>query len=319
MKIKPRPDLKPNEWKDPSKGSGHKLFGLADDFLAGHDELAGAEFFVAGQQVGTKGGTFRAWDIHRKLIGEDLFTEAQETGDCVAVASGDLIEALQLIEIASGEAEEFHPVFAPYLYAAGRVAIGENRLRGGAGSIGTWQAKAVAKYGALRADMEGVPKYSGGLADSWGDDRSAGGSKWQDWIDYADDHTIRKWAYIKNWDELVAAITNGHLCTMASNLGFDMTAGRDGFHRQRGSWAHQMGIWAICDDPKNRWVGIHNNWGDVHGRLKDFETGEDWPVGMIRSKPEGISSAFRNGEIIAWSGFNGFIDRRKEWLKWSLA
>jgi hypothetical protein len=317
MSVKPRPDIRPNDWKDPNKNKGHKLFGLADDFI-GVDELAGAEFFIAGQEAGTRGGTFRAWDIHRKLIGEDLFTEAQETGDCVAVSAADMLEAMQLIEIASGENEEFHPVFAPYLYAAGRVAVGKNRLRGGAGSIGSWQAKAVAEYGMLRADMDGVPAYSGGLADKWGDDKSAGGSKWKDWVDYADDHTIRKWSYIKNWDQLVAAITNGHLCTMASNLGFNMTASSDGFHRQRGSWAHQMSIWGICDGRKP-WVAIHNNWGDVHGRLRDLETDELWPVGMIRARPDDIRKAFKDGEVIAWSGINGFIDRRKEWLKWSLA
>lgn len=315
MKIKQRSDIRPNDWKDRSKDRGLKLFGLAGC----DDELAGAEFFIAGQEAGTQGGTFRAWDIHRKLIGEDLFTEAQETGDCVAVSAADLVEAIQLIEIANGEAEEFHPVFAPYLYAAGRVAIGKNRLRGGAGSIGSWQAKAVAEYGALRADMEGVPTYSGKLADSWGDDKSRGGSTWQDWVDYADDHTIRKWAHVKNWDQLVAAIANGHLCTMASNLGFNMVASSDGYHRQRGSWSHQMGIWGISDDRKKPWVAIHNNWGDVHGRIFDFETDLVWPVGMLRVRPKDIEKAFRDGEVIAWSGFNGYIDRRKEWLKWSLA
>jgi hypothetical protein len=67
------------------------------------------------------------------------------------------------------------------------------------------------------------------------------------------------------------------------------------------------------------WVGVHNNWGDVHGRVKDFENEEIWPTGMIRARPDDLKAAFRNGEVIAWSGFNGFVDRRIDWEAWSLA
>lgn len=306
----------PNLWKDETKTQGLKLFGCR---VRPPEE--GEEFFLAGQQVSTAGKTFRAWDAIRELLtGEDLFCEPQETGDCVAVSAADLLEAIQLIEIWNGEAEDFHPIHASYLYAAGREGIGKGRLRGGAGSFGGWQAQAVAgKYGALRMDMQDVPKYSGKLSDAWGDGRKHKSTSWHDWTEYADDHQIRKTAYVKSWTQLVDAVANGHLCTMASDLAWEMKPRSDGFHRKRGSWAHQMGIWAISDDRRKPWAGVHNNWGDVHGVVRDFETEENWPSGMIRARPDDLEAAFRNGEVIAWSGFDGFVDRRVDWEAWSLA
>ena len=313
--------IDPNYARDESKVRGKKLFGCATEHIErAKDVFGGAELFIAGQQVGTQGATYRAWQTHRKVLnGKDIFCAPQETGDCVAVSGGDLLEAIQLIEIAAGEAEEFHPIYSPFLYAAGRVAVGKNRLRGGAGSIGSWQAKAVATLGSLRADIEGLPAYSGEVADKWGDDKTFSGQSWKQYADYADDHTIRNWSYIRSWTQLVDAVANGYLCTIASNLGFEMQVRSDGYHRQRGSWAHQMGIWGISDDRKKPWVAIHNNWGDVHGRLLDFDTDDPWPTGMLRVRPDDIEQAFRDGEVITWSGYNGFIDRRKDWTQWSLA
>jgi hypothetical protein len=80
-----------------------------------------------------------------------------------------------------------------------------------------------------------------------------------------------------------------------------------------------MGIWAISDERSKPWVAIHNNWGDVHGRVRDFETDKLWPTGTIRARPDDLRDAFRNGEVIAWSGFDGFVDRRVSWEAWSLA
>lgn len=271
-------------------------------------------FFITGQQKSTEGSTFRGWEAARKVLGKDLDCPAQETGDCVAVAATNLMNLTQLIEIAAGEQEKFKRLFSPYSYAIGRCLIGKNQLKGrGAGSIGSWQAFAIQKYGVLPAETEGLPSYSGQLADTWGDDKGG----WRKFIETGDDHKINTVSKINSWTQLVDALSNGYLCTIASDIGFEYKARSDGFHKRRGSWAHQMGIWGISDDKKKPWVAIHNQWGDRHGQLRDFATDELWPSGMIRSRPEGIEEAFKRGEVYAYSGFDGFPDRSNNWNDWA--
>ena len=297
---------------------------MPQQFGWGGSELAAREwdligetfqpFFISGQVEPTQGRTFRSWDVVRRHLGSDLPKVTQQTGDCVAMATADVLNAIQILEIAAGEAEEYHPIFAPYLYAAGRVKVGKNKLRGGAGSIGSWQAKAVETLGALRADLDGVPGYSGKLADQWGDDKGG----WQQWIEEGVKHLIKATARITSWTQLVDAVSSGYLCTIASDQGYEMKARSDGYHRRRGSWSHQMGIHGVSDDRSKPWVALSNQWGDMHGTITDFETQEGWPSGMLRIRPDDLDSLYRSGEVIAYSGFDGFPDRSHNWDTWSL-
>lgn len=298
--------------------AANKQFGWGGEVEAARNwDLIGdafAPFFIGAQTAPTQGRTFRAWDLIRRNLGHDLIKQRQQTGDCVAMSTKDLLGAIQILEIENGDPEEYHPLFAPYLYAAGRCLIGQNRLRGAAGSFGSWQAKAVEKFGALRSDLEGVPGYSGALADEWGDN----GGNWRRWVSAGDDHCIGQTSRIMSWTQLVDAITNGYLCTIASSQGFEMKPRSDGYHRRRGTWNHQMGIWGVSDDRRKPWVAISNQWGDVHGRIKDFETKEPWPPGMLRVRPDDLDRLYRSGEIIAYSAFDGFPDRSASWNDWSL-
>ena len=286
-----------------------KQFGWGGETEAARNwDLIGdsfAQFFIAAQTEPTQGRTFRAWDLIRRHLGGDLPKIRQETGDCVAMSAKDLLGVIQILEIENGDDEEYHELFAPYLYAAGRCLIGGDRLKGGAGSFGSWQAKAVEKFGALRADLDGLPGYSGRLADQWGDN----GGNWKRWVDAGDDHRIGSTARIMSWNQLVDAVTNGYLCTMASS---------HGYHRRRGTWEHQMGIWGVSDDRRKPWVAISNQWGNVHGLVTDFETDEAWPSGMLRVRPDDLDRLYRSGEIIAYSSFDGFPDRSDSWNDWSL-
>jgi hypothetical protein len=97
-----------------------------------------------------------------------------------------------------------------------------------------------------------------------------------------------------------------------------MTADSTGYHRRYGRWEHQMSIWGISDDPKRPWAAVKNQWGDVHGEIVDFETGQPWPRGMLRVRPEDLEPAFKSGEVIAYSSFEGFTDRSELWDDWSL-
>src|SRR5690606_28216367 len=154
------------------------------------------------------------------------------------------------------------------------------------------------------------PAYSGDVSDRWGD-----GDGFRRFLDEGRQHPVRSAAKIDTWNELVAAIVNGYPCTIASNAGFTMKAGSDGFHRRRGTWPHQMCIVAICDDPRRPWAGLLNSWGDAHGRIEDFETGEPWPVGTLRVRRDAIESMLRTGECFAYSQFDGFPQQDLFWGK----
>ncbi len=248
------------------------------------------------------------YDVTRKVIGEDTRNYAQEIGDCVSFGAKNAIEYLICCEkLLKGDFEQFRPIFPPYLYGTGRIYVGGGQLGNEDGSLGSWMAEAVVKYGVLAADEANVPKYNGSVAKTWGG--RSGRSYLDKFVDIAKIHPVRSAAQIESWDDLVNAICNGYPCTVASNQGFDMEAGSDGFHDARGSWAHQMCIVGVDDEYSQPHAIILNSWGDSHGRLKDFTTGENLPVGVLRVRKSAIESMIRAGETFAFSNFEGFPDQ----------
>ena len=259
----------------------------------------------------------RLWDLVRRVTGGDTPAVPQETGDCVSFGAKNAIEYLQCAEIAAGQAEGFQPVFPPYLYATGRVLAGGGRLRGRAGSLGSWQAAAVMEHGVLRSDAPGVPAYSGAVADAWGDGRPArtadGRAGFEAFSPLAADHPVGAAARVRTWNEVAAAVANGSPVTVASDCGFTMKPGPDGYHERRGRWPHQMCVAALCTDPARPWAGLVNSWGDAHGRLRDRATGEEWPKGTLRIRREALEEMLTTGEAYAYAAFAGFPPRRLDW------
>ena len=291
----------------------NQKFGWAGETEANRawDEI-GDQFQVFGIKGVTEskaGGTYRLWKFVREVLGKDTPNYAQQTGDCVSMGAQNAVEHVACVEISNGESELFKRAFAPYLYYTSRVLIGKNQLRGRAGSVGSWMAKAVEQYGVVPVDAEELPPYSGELADRWGD----GNGSPEQWLDVGASHLITTTSRVNNWSELVEAIGNGYPVTIASNLGFNMKPSSDGYHRRKGSWAHQMCIVGVCDGSKP-WAAIRNSWGkDAHGQLTDFETGDAWPLGTLRVRPEDLEPAFRSGELYAFSQFEGFPEQNLSW------
>jgi hypothetical protein len=175
-------------------------------------------------------------------------------------------------------------------------------------------AKAIQKYGMLADDFADSPEYSGKLSDHWGDDKPYNGISFRTFIEEANDHLGYPGARITDWSQLRDGIINCYFGTIASNRGYAMKPDKEGYHRPSGSWSHQMSILAICDDPKNSWVGLGNQWGDVHGLVKDFETGEEWPRGMLRVRRDDFEKKhLTNGaECFLYSNIDGFQDNSED-------
>lgn len=278
-------------------------------------------FFIAGQTEEPP-DSVRLWKIWEAWHPEGLTVDltSQVTGDCVARGAEDVIELLQLCEISAGEREDYRPLYAPYHYWYGREVIGKGRLRGGAGSIGGWQAKAIEEGGVLWL-QDGLPKYNKRNVDAWGDGRKAEGQHPKDYVEQASEHICKTTSRIDSMGHFFEALSNMYPCTIASNRGYTMKPGRDGFHRASGSWSHQMSLWGYGKGGNGAyrpWVAIKNQWGNVHGQVLDPETGEPWPPGFICVHLDEFEAKhFRGSETIAFSRFEGFPETEFDYSSWA--
>lgn len=297
-----------------------QIAGWAGEALARYqwnmvkDDTAFKKFSTEGPK--TTVGKMMLYDFTRKVLGKDTRNYNQLEGSCVAFGAKNANEYLQCIEIVKGDAEEFKEMFVPYFYGAGRVFIGGGQIRGD-GSLGSWQALAVVKYGGIPSELSGLPKYGPGIAGSrdWGD--KPGPS--QKWVDIGKKHLIKSAAKINNWDEFTAAITNGYPCTIASSQGFTMEPDSRGFHRPSGTWHHQMTGIGVDNEHASPYAIILNSWSDVHGHLKDFKTGEPLPVGVLRVEKATVERMIAAGETFAYSQFDGFPTQDLSRDKWKMA
>lgn len=293
-------------WAGPNTAEQHRTEVLVDS----------EDFEIVGATESSEGKSARLWDVYRSVAKHEPDLTPQPTGCCVADGLADAIDALQCVEIFSGEREEFHPLYSPYLYATSRVLVLNNRLKGGQGSTGSAAAKAIKLYGSIPA-RDGLPTYTKHNIDSWGDGRTADGQDFRDFLDEGDDHPVKTFAYCDVWEAVRDALFNGFPLTIASSRGYQMRAGNDGFHDPSGTWNHQMSIHGYSEEgPESQhWVGIKNQWGNQHGTIIDFTTGEEWPRGMLRVRKKDFIKyhlGLRGCECICYSGFVGFPSKREK-------
>ncbi len=273
-----------------------------------------ASFFVAGDREPPR--KVQLWRIFREVLGFDPDLTPQPTGNCVAAAADDVIELIQAIEIGLGQAEEFHPIYNPYHYATGRVFVGGNRLKGGAGSLGGWQAKAIEQFGVIRLDQDGLPEYNQKNCDRWGDDRDADGQSFRDYVEQGKEHPIKATARVKTIEQVIQSLANLYPLTIAASFGYRMKADSPtGTMRQGESWGHQMSVWGYDLDEGT--VEIKNQWGDVHGSLIDPGDNEELPRGFIRTGMETFEKHLRNSETISYSNFDGFPEQQFDFGGWA--
>lgn len=246
------------------------------------------------------------WDINKSVL------VRQDTGDCVSFGAAIATMSVLIEEIiVNKEFGKIRVPFPPYLYGISRVMPegGNGRLRGDAGSLGSWMADTIVKYGVLPEDHPGVPKYSGKLADKWGDAKSP----WEKFVDFADDHRIRKAARLTTVDDLAEAVSNGYYATIASNKGYAMQLKDEkGKSWYVGSdvWPHQMSILAVDVEPELCFYR-RNQWGEnAHGDQLDGPRGGGW----VKAKE--LAKELRNSgtECFAYSQFEDFYaEEDKPW------
>lgn len=264
-------------------------------------------------------GKHQLWRLVEKVGGKLNFTP-QPDGDCVSAAARDVLDILQCTEIAKGDREVFKPIFSPYHYATGRVLIGKNRLQGGAGSLGSWQAEAIKKYGCVPYETPGLPAYNKQTTQAWGDDRKHPESlkSFRDFLDTGSQHPVQDTARLNSVEDIGDAVENGHPVTIAAQFGYQMKPDANGFHNPnyQDPWGHQMSIIEV--DWDREFVIIKNQWGDVHGRLLDLDDGAPLPIGCMRVRFIHLKRHIAaNSEIYAFSRFNGFPEQTFDFGSWA--
>lgn len=251
------------------------------------------------------GGRSMLWEVGRKMLGTDPPNFPQERGCCVGFAAKNVIEYMQFYPLMNGQRIKWTRIFPPYLYGCGRVFIGKGQMGQQDGSIAAWQAEAVKQYGAISIDAEGCPPYSGSISEKWG--YTPGPP--ENFITLGKEHLVKSYAAVSTWEDVIAALMNGYPCSVASNVGFDMVPRADGFNHYSTHWGHNLSIIGVDDDPGDPYACVLNSWSDVHGQIKDFRTGEIWPIGTLRVRKADILAILAENDSFAYSAFDGFPEQ----------
>lgn len=307
-----------------------ELFGWAErtnpgisktafNMLSGHF----SPFRISGQTRDASPRKTFLTDIVKLVAGIDLL-DTQQTGDCVSFGgkhASEIVTCTQIAGLAVAQAGQdtamlseifkssrlkFRRIFAPYYYGTSRIYQGGGRLGRQPGSLGSWMFAAAKLYGALFEDENGVPKYSKQIADDWGYD-----NQYIDkWRSIASAYPVRSGGKISKWSDLCASIHNGYPVTTASGFGYSMEPGRNGFHIQNTRWDHQMCFVGVDETHREPYALLLNQWGDVHGHMEDFETGDRLPPGILRIYRSDAEKHLKYGENYAYSSFDGFPEQR---------
>jgi hypothetical protein len=193
---------------------------------------------------------YPAWQA---VLGKDPGYPAQQIGDCVSFGHGHGNDLLQCIEIGLGANISYRETDTEFIYGSSRQVAG---ILGTAdGSYGAAAVKAMTTIGMLSREMLGTDgSYSGQRAEAWGTSGPP-----QDLEAAAAPFKLGSAAQVSNWDDLVAALTNGYPVTICTQLGFVLTRDADGFCAQSGQWGHCMLIAGVRFDRPG--ACILQSWG----------------------------------------------------------
>lgn len=278
---------------------------------------AGAEAMSKAKHVDTF--LYRAMDkAHRARYGKPFVIGRQGIGDCVSWGAMHAVYCAESQDWVLGKLAE--PPQIPSteaLYGGARV---EARGKDGSGSapVGGWSdgatgwgaARWLRDWGVVYREQvlgHDLRSYSPERAKQWGA-YGCGGQGDNGRLDaQAKKHPCRYVAAVKTWDELVAAVTSGYPCTIASSVGFNSgNRDKDGFCAASGTWMHQMCVIGVRfqenGSPRDGAL-IANSWGNYVGGGK---WPEDMPDGCFWASKAAIQSILSQNDSYAIGSVEGF-------------
>jgi hypothetical protein len=191
---------------------------------------------------------------HQARYGKPWVCERQGIGDCVAWGAMHAVWCSEAISWDLGQMAE--PPMIPSteaIYGGSRVEA-RNKPEGSGGwsdgSYGGAAARWLRDWGVVYRQPfpdlgYDLTTYSAERAKQWGN-WGAGGQGDKGRLDtIAKKHPARHVVAVKDWQELVAAVTAGFPVTIASNVGFASRTDEVGALQAQGQWMHQMCIVAV--------------------------------------------------------------------------
>lgn len=226
---------------------------------------------------------------------------------------------LMCLEVLRGDPEQVIMPYEPYGYAQGRVCAGISGDQDG--GLGSGTAEAARKYGVLRSDLQGLPKWNesedtidwpGEVDKSWG----RRGAE-QKWVTEGVKHLVKTTALISSADRAAEALQNGYPITIASNWGGHMDdvplAGTPQvrLNKRVTTWMHQMCVIGWWDHPTLKEIYyVQNSWSARrHGTPVNGE-----PPGGFWIDKNNMNYILRQGDSYAFSTFDGFPADTIPWL-----
>ncbi len=249
------------------------------------------------------------WDAARKVLGHTLPPRDQgSVGSCVSFGTASAVEALLLIQIAAGGAQEYHDLAQEVIYGGSRVEIGGGHVRGD-GSVGAWAAKWCQQYGVVARGKYGrydLTQYSEATCRQFG--RSGVPAEIEP---EARQHPVRGITQVGSAAEAKRALQNGYPIAVCSNQGFSQQRDTQGFARAQGSWAHCMALLGYQGGARPGFW-IQNSWGDR------YHTGPkgagDPPEGGFWADAAVVDRMLRQGDSWAYADAAGFPARKLDWF-----
>jgi hypothetical protein len=250
------------------------------------------------------------WRTMKQVLGRNLDPRNQgQVGSCVGNGTASAADFVQLVQIAGGANLEFKRVSVEGVYSLSRVEVGGGRISGD-GSVGSWAAEAVKRYGVL--PMENVlghdlTNYSESRCRDWGRKGLP-----NDLEPEAKKSPVRSYTFCKTTDDVDRALAQAYPIAICSDLGVNPQRDVNGFARWDRSWAHCMCLCGKRTDIPGYF--IWNSWGDGYHK-GPVGPGEP-PAGGFWLKKADLSKLLssRNTECIAFSDAVGFPARKLDWL-----
>ena len=232
-------------------------------------------------------------------------TREQAIGDCVSMGAAGAVDVLKGIAVINKGEEIGGITSSEAIYGLARHEIGRDAWRGGDGASGASGAQAC-KFGTLvrkKYDKHDLSEYSGDRARIWGD------SGLPDELEpISREHNVKTISMVNTYYEAIDSLQNGHVITVASNVGFDNSRDRngrilrnqDGIIRPAGSWNHQMMFCGYIDDSNPRILCV-NSWGNfcAGGPSEMFD-------GSFYITADVVETMLRQGDSFSLSSFEGF-------------
>src|SRR5581483_3566002 len=199
-------------------------FEQAGAHLRGSGEGKDVFFFEAEMRALKTTTPMKAWD-------------QGQLGSCVAHGSGRAAQDLLLIQIALGNAEEWEgdEICRESIYAGSRIQVGHSP--GGEGSVGSWAAEWLNKWGIVWYGNNGVPGYYDvNRCRQWGDQGVP-----DNYQTIAKQHPIKTMTQVTSANDARDALANGYPISICGTVSRSMT-------RQPGGWcpSDHRNAWPHC-------------------------------------------------------------------------